>query len=163
MGSIIGHKIDYNGVGVSERLAAHTQQKLSEVPPPPPTGPRTIRVEISEIPRAQWNGTFRLHRRDPSHRAFGYRPCKQDTKKRYCQGTFRSDPKWDKELLRTKLSSQYGSWFFASTVDDNYSLKLCIRIPNDCKRNLQTFISSSVLPNLGTRGFFFSLTGRKVS
>ena len=28
MGSIIGHRIDYNGP------AAHTQQKLTEVPPP---------------------------------------------------------------------------------------------------------------------------------
>ena len=26
--------------------------------------------EISETSRAQWNGTFRLHRPDPSHRAF---------------------------------------------------------------------------------------------
>ena len=29
-----------------------------------------FRFEISEISRAQWNGTFRLHRPDPSHRAF---------------------------------------------------------------------------------------------
>ena len=26
----------------------------------------------SPIPRAQWNGTFRLHRPDPSHSALGY-------------------------------------------------------------------------------------------
>ena len=32
MGSIIGHRIDYNGP------AAHTQQKLTQVPPPPPPG-----------------------------------------------------------------------------------------------------------------------------
>ena len=25
-----------------------------------------------EISHAQWNSTFRLHRQDPSHRAFGY-------------------------------------------------------------------------------------------
>ena len=31
----------------------------------------------------QWNGTFRLHRPDPIHRAFGYCSCKQDTKERY--------------------------------------------------------------------------------
>ena len=30
-----------------------------------------------------WNGTFRLHRPDPSHRAFGYRSCKKDAKERY--------------------------------------------------------------------------------
>ena len=34
--------------------------------------------EISEIPRAHWNGTFRLHRPDISHRVFGYCSCKQD-------------------------------------------------------------------------------------
>ena len=33
--------------------------------------------------RAQWNGTFRLHTPDPSHRTFGYCSCKQETKERY--------------------------------------------------------------------------------
>ena len=39
MGSIIGHRIDYNEVRgkVSERPAAHTQQKLTQVPPTPET------------------------------------------------------------------------------------------------------------------------------
>ena len=36
---------------------------------------------------AQWNGTsngtFQLHRPDPSHRAFGYCSCKKDAKERY--------------------------------------------------------------------------------
>ena len=31
-----------------------------------------FRFEISEIPRAQWNSTFRLHRPDPSNREFCY-------------------------------------------------------------------------------------------
>ena len=35
MGSIIGHRIDYNGVGASESPAAHTRQKLIQVPPFP--------------------------------------------------------------------------------------------------------------------------------
>ena len=35
MGSIVGHRIDYDGVGVP-RPAAHTQQNLTQVPPPPP-------------------------------------------------------------------------------------------------------------------------------
>ena len=39
--------------------------------------------EISEISRAQWSCTFRLHRSDPSHRAFGYCSCKQDAKERH--------------------------------------------------------------------------------
>ena len=34
-----------------------------------------FRFEISEILRVQWNGTFRLHRPDPSHRALGYCSC----------------------------------------------------------------------------------------
>ena len=42
-----------------------------------------FRFEISEISRAQWNGTFRLHRPDPSHRAFGHFSCKLDTKQWY--------------------------------------------------------------------------------
>ena len=42
-----------------------------------------FRFEISGILRVQWNGTFRLHRPDPSHRALGYCSCKQDTKERY--------------------------------------------------------------------------------
>ena len=45
-----------------------------------------FRFEILEIPRVQWNGTFRLHRPDPSHRMFGYCSCKQDTKgQQFCQ------------------------------------------------------------------------------
>ena len=54
--------------------------------------------EILEISCSQWNGTFRLHRPDSSHRTFGYYSCKQDAKEGYwgqqfCQMemTFRSD------------------------------------------------------------------------
>ena len=32
--SIVGHRIDYNGSRGSERPAAHTQQNVTEVPPP---------------------------------------------------------------------------------------------------------------------------------
>ena len=42
-----------------------------------------FRFEISEISGAQWSCTFRLDRPDPSHRAFGYCSCKQDTKERH--------------------------------------------------------------------------------
>ena len=35
MGSIIGHRIDYNRVEDYEGLVAHTQQKLTQVTPPP--------------------------------------------------------------------------------------------------------------------------------
>ena len=48
MGSIIGHRIDYNGVGERE-VSAHTLQKLTQVSPPPPpclTGfPNLIKVK----------------------------------------------------------------------------------------------------------------------
>ena len=50
--------------------------------------PQKLRFEISEISRAQWSGTSRLHRPDPSHRAFGYCSCKQDTKWRYWEQQF---------------------------------------------------------------------------
>ena len=40
----------------------------------------------AKIPRAQWNGTFRLHGPDPSHRAFGYRSCKAGYKRAVLQG-----------------------------------------------------------------------------
>ena len=44
-----------------------------------------FRFQISENPLAQWNGTFRLHRPDPSHHMllFGYCSCKQDAKEQY--------------------------------------------------------------------------------
>ena len=50
--------------------------------------PQKLRFEILEISRAQWSGTFRLHRPDSSHRAFGYCSCKQDTKGRYWEQQF---------------------------------------------------------------------------
>ena len=63
--------------------------------------------------RAQWNGTFRLHRPDPSRRAFGHRSCKQDGKERcwrqqFCQmeraisDIFR--PKWANRLKWTTFT-----------------------------------------------------------
>ena len=42
-----------------------------------------FRCEISEISHAQWNGSFRLNRPNPSHRAFAYCSCKQDIKERF--------------------------------------------------------------------------------
>ena len=42
-----------------------------------------FRFEISEIPRAQCNGTFWLRRPNPSHCAFGYCSCNQNTEERY--------------------------------------------------------------------------------
>ena len=61
--------------------------------------------EISEIPRAHWNGTFRLHRPDISHRVFGYCSCKQDKKERHWGQQF-----WQRALSRlVKISGISGS------------------------------------------------------
>ena len=60
--------------------------------------------EILEISCAQWNGTFRLLRPDPSHLAFGYCSCKQDTKERYWEQQFcqmeRDISVWPTEMTR---------------------------------------------------------------
>ena len=50
MGSAIGHRIEYNGVGAlrGKTRLAHTKQKFSQVPPPPtgiqrtPSGPSQV-------------------------------------------------------------------------------------------------------------------------
>ena len=44
---------------------------------------RKFWLEISEIPRAQLNCTFWLHKPDPNDRTLGYCSCQQDTKGRY--------------------------------------------------------------------------------
>ena len=38
--------------------------------------------------RTFWIGTFRLHRPDPSHRAFGYCSCNQDTREQHWEQQF---------------------------------------------------------------------------
>ena len=62
-----------------------------------------FRFEIAEISRAQWNGTFRWHRPHPSHHAFGYCSCKQDTTERYWGQRF-CPIKWDISVLPTKIT-----------------------------------------------------------
>ena len=42
---------------------------------------------VSKVLRVQWNGTFQLHRPDPSQGAFDS-SCKKDTKKRYWEQQF---------------------------------------------------------------------------
>ena len=53
------------------------------LPRAPSSMKHKFRFEILEISRGQWNGTFRLHRPDPSQHAFGYYSCKQDAKEGY--------------------------------------------------------------------------------
>ena len=50
------------------------------------------RFKSSDIPRAQWNGAFRLHSPEPNHLAFGFCSCKQNTKERCWVQQFL--PKW---------------------------------------------------------------------
>ena len=79
-----------------------------------------FRFEFSEIPRAQWNGTFRLHRPDPSLRAFGYCSCKQDTKEQ-CWGQQFCQTETDISVRPTEMTRlvkedylQTWSWIFRS-------------------------------------------------
>ena len=67
----------------SRSLSPFFALSFAGLPPRALSIQQKFRFEISEIPRAQWNGTFRLHRPDPSHRALGYCSCKQDTKEWY--------------------------------------------------------------------------------
>ena len=73
-----------------------------------------FRFEISEIPRAQWNGTFRLHRPDPIHRAFDS-SCKKDTKQRYWGQQFcqmeRDISVRPTEMTRPVKVGHFQSWF----------------------------------------------------
>ena len=76
---------------------------------------KNLRFEISEIPRSQWNGTFRLRRPDPSHIAFGYSSCKQDTKERYWGQQFcqmeREILVQPTEMTRPVKEDHLQSWF----------------------------------------------------
>ena len=49
MVAITGHRMEYNGVGGSERPTAHTHQKLIKVTPPPPRGKTHIRIHAGHI------------------------------------------------------------------------------------------------------------------
>ena len=76
-----------------------TISKRPKLWPWAPSIQQKFRFEILEIPHAQWNGTFRLYRPDPSHRMLGYCSCKQDTKgQQFCQMkrdiSFFFRPKW---------------------------------------------------------------------
>ena len=76
---------------------------------------KNLRFEISEIPRSQWHGTFRLRRPDPSHIAFGYCSCKQDTKERYWGRQFcqmeREISVQPTEMTRLVKEDRLQSWF----------------------------------------------------
>ena len=76
---------------------------------------KNLRFEISEIPLSQWHGTFRLRRPDPSHIAFGYCSCKQDTKERYWGRQFcqmeREISVQPTEMTRLVKEDRPQSWF----------------------------------------------------
>jgi len=108
-----------------------------------------FQFEITEIPRAEWKGTLRLHRPDPSHRAFGYCSCKQDTKERYWEQQFcqmerdisvrptemsgplvlgQSKPKRSVPFdIPTEISGIWGWMESALHIDHYYSFKIFLR------------------------------------
>ena len=104
-----------------------------------------FQCEITEIPRAEWNGTLRLHRPDPSHRAFGYCSCKQDTKERYWEQQFCQVGSTDRNVWATGPGSEqtemvrsicytnrnfrnlgFNGWS-AQHIDHYYSFKIFLR------------------------------------
>ena len=119
--------------------------------------------EISEIPRAHWNGTFRLHRLDISHRVFGYCSCKQDTKERHWGQQF-----WQRALSRlVKISGISGSAVNGTRFVDSSHWKIPRKVENS-DRNDQTGQSGSpskLVPNIlvGTNRHFwnFGLNGKR--
>ena len=74
-----------------------------------PKNPRALsiqqkfRFEILGNLRAKWIGTFRLHRLDPGHRAFGYCSCNQDTREQYWEQQF-CQMERDISVLPTEMS-----------------------------------------------------------
>ena len=78
--------------------------------------------EISEIPYAQWNGTFWLHRPNPSHCVFGYCSCKEDTKEWYwgqqlfCQME-RDISVWPTDITGLVKVDQLESWSWIFQLD----------------------------------------------
>ena len=99
---------------------------------------KNLRFEISEIPRSQWNGTFRLHKRVPSHRAFGYCSCKQNTKERYWGQQF-CQMERDISVRRTDMTrlvkeDHLQSWFRIFRSDQT-EIVLSIKFTNQNFRN----------------------------
>ena len=99
---------------------------------------KNLRFEISEIPRSQWNGTFRLHKRVPSHRAFGYCSCKQNTKERYWGQQF-CQMERDISVRRTDMTrlvkeDHLQSWFRIFRSDQT-EIVLSIKCTNQNFRN----------------------------
>ena len=59
MGSITGHRIDYNGGRGSERPAAHTQQKLTRVLP----GATKLKINDHTVPFKMIQNIMKMYRR----------------------------------------------------------------------------------------------------
>ena len=62
-------------------------------------------LKFGKIQCAQWNGTFRLHRPDPGHRAFSYCYCKLDAKEGYRRQQF-CQMKRDISVRPTEMSGR---------------------------------------------------------
>ena len=97
-----------------------------------PKNPRALsiqqkfRFEILGNLRAKWIGTFRLHRLDPGHRAFGYCSCNQDTREQYWEQQFcqmeRDISVLPTEMTRPLKEDRLQSWsrMFCSVPTENF-------------------------------------------
>ena len=64
MGFIIGHRIDCHWGRGSKRPAAHTQQKLTQVPPPPRGGTCASSVDLALCMQQARAPTHEVHAHD---------------------------------------------------------------------------------------------------
>ena len=99
-----------------------------------------FRFEISEISRAQWNGTFRLHRPGPSNRAFCY--CTEasqhthnyalNVKSKYCLY-----PKEHSTVEKGRWKTKGGGILFRVE-----SLWMQVKVKNSCE--LKRYVSQNI-------------------
>ena len=82
----------------------------------------------------QWHGTFCLHRPDPSHCAFGYCSCKQDTENWYWGKQFYQNGRghfgpthWNERTNQSELPSKVQVWdYFPNiSVRPNRTIMVC--------------------------------------
>ena len=102
-------------------------------------------TRFSENPRAEWNGTFQLHRPNKSHREFSYRACKQDTDQR-SWGNF---VKW-KETFRSDRPDQFRSVWVKGLHSQGETIRACAKA---CWGQCPFFLSAGRVTLLHETGF----------
>ena len=99
-----------------------------------------FRFEISEIQLAQWSCTFRFHRPDPSHRAFGYCSCKQDTKERYREKQF-GQMERDISVRPTEITGPVKVHHLQAGLEYSGRTKLKWSVPSDVPTKISGILS----------------------